>query len=56
MKNINKIIKNEHKIVNKKDLYGLAKKRRSNRKKLLTFSRAEFEAFEREYWAKYNRA
>ena len=32
MKNINKIIENEHKIVNKKDLYGLAKKRRTNKK------------------------
>ena len=41
---------------NKKDLYGLAKKRRSNKEKLLTFSRAELEAFERDYWKQYNRA
>jgi len=27
MKNIDKIIENEHKIVNRKDIYGLAKKR-----------------------------
>ena len=56
MKNINKIIENEHKIVNKKDLYGLAKKRRANKKKLWKFSSAELEAFERDYWTKYNRA
>ena len=47
MKNINKIIENEHKIVNKKDLYGLAKVRRANKKKLWKFSSAELEAFER---------
>jgi hypothetical protein len=56
MKNINKIIENEHKIVNKKDLYGLAKKRRINKKKLWKFSSAELEAFERNYWIRYNRA
>ena len=54
MKNINKIIENEHKIVNKKDLYGLAKKRRANKKKLWKFSSAELEAFERDYWIRYN--
>ena len=56
MKNINKIIENEHKIVNRKDLYGLAKKRKANKKKLWKFSSAELEAFERDYWIKYNRA
>ena len=56
MKNINKIIENEHKIVNKKDLYGLAKVRRANKKKLWKFSSAELEAFERDNWTRYNRA
>ena len=31
-------------------------KRRKKKNVVLKFSRAEFEAFEREYWAKYNRA
>ena len=56
MKNIDKIIENEHKIVNRKDIYGLAKVRRANKKKIWKFSSAELEAFERNYWIRYNRA
>ena len=54
MKNINKIIKNEHKIVNKKDLYGPAK-RRANKDKTIKVSSAQIEAWERQYWNKYNK-
>ena len=54
MKNINKIIENEYKSVNRKDIYGLAKKRA--RLKIMKVSSAQIEAFERNYWIKYNRA
>jgi len=53
MKNIDKIIKNEHKIVNRKDIYGLAKKRA--RLKIMKVSSAQIEAFERNYWIRYNK-
>ena len=53
MKNINKIIENENKIVNRKDIYGLARKRA--KLKIMKVSSAQIEAFERDYWIRYNK-
>ena len=40
--------------INKKNIYGLAKKRA--KLKIMKVSSAQIEAFERDYWIRYNRA
>ncbi len=54
MKNIDKLIKKEKENLNKKDLYGPAK-RRANKDKTIKVSSAQIEAWERQYWNKYNK-
>ena len=44
---------NKHKIVNRKDIYGLARKRA--KLKIMKVSSAQIEAFERDYWIRYNK-